>query len=253
MFEVGLTRLFNSTLLPPGSIVVVLALSAGLFYRRPKLARGLLLFGTCSLLLLSLPVVSHLLMRPLQPYPVLDKAMIDQFQPQAIVILAGGRQDYAPEFGGSSVNPYTLHRLLYGVALHRQTGLPILVTGGNEKPNLPAEARLMEKALVGQFGVTPQWVEDKSRTTGENAIFSQALLEPDHIQRVMLVSHAWHLPRAVGVFEQQQLQVLPAPMAFEMDSNPLKLTDFLPKAASLVISYHALHEFIGLAWYRLRY
>jgi uncharacterized SAM-binding protein YcdF (DUF218 family) len=150
---------------------------------------------------------------------------------------------------------HTLERVRYGAWLHRHSGLPILVTGGKVfDTTQPAEAELIQQILTKEFQVPVRWIETGSRNSWENAAFSQPLLKDAGINRIYLVTQAWHMPRARMVFEAVGLQVLPAPTGFLHDDGdaPL-LLDFLPNSDALMTNYYIAHELIGIVWYRLRY
>jgi uncharacterized SAM-binding protein YcdF (DUF218 family) len=70
------------------------------------------------------------------------------------------------------------------------------------------------------------------------------------VSRVLLVTHAWHMPRAVRSFAAAGITVTPAPTFFHRE--PLTPLDFLPRPEGLLASRHAMHEWIGLIWYALR-
>ena len=96
------------------------------------------------------------------------------------------------------------------------------------------------------------WADDQSRTTYENAVNTAQLLSAERITNVVIVTHAWHMPRALWAFERVGLKPLPwlAPRDFV---RLRRIDDVLPSIAALHDSYHALHEMIGGAYYRLRY
>ena len=71
----------------------------------------------------------------------------------------------------------------------------------------------------------------------------------DWIARIALVSHAWHLPRAVPLFEKQGIEVIPAPTGFS-NPAPTAMTDFLP--GGLAQSRDALNEYLGQLYNRLK-
>ncbi|HAK93275.1 MAG TPA: YdcF family protein, partial [Massilia timonae] len=98
-------------------------------------------------------------------------------------------------------------RLRYAAHLHRRTGLPILVSGGAPGPGAMSLADAMAAALREDFGVPVRWVEGRSRNTAENAMFSAALLRPEKVGRVLLVTDAMHMERARTVFQRGGLQV----------------------------------------------
>lgn len=187
-------------------------------------------------------------------FVALDPAAPDPHGAEAIVVLAGGRSTGAPEYGGDTVKSTTLVRLRYGVRLHRKTGLPLLFSGGVVGDEALAEAALMAAAAREEFGVAPRFVETESRNTAGNARHSAELLTAAGIRRVLLVTHANHMLRATRAFEHYGLEVVPAPTRYvNRDTGPLELGDFLPDGRALVFARMALHERLGVLWYRWRY
>lgn len=245
-----LKKILAALLLPP--LGPLLAALFGLRLMRAKSRRwqnGGLVLATLSLLgllLLSLPIVGEALMKPLEPYPPLAEDQLRRAQ--AIVILGGGSYYDAPEYGGDTVGPATLERLRYGARLARRSGLPLLVTGGAPFGGR-AEAELMREALEADFGVKARWVEPASQDTEQNAAFSAPLLKAAGVGRIVLVSHGWHLPRALPLFGAQGLEAIPAPIAFSTPA-PTLLARFLPGA--LGSSRQALNEYLGQAYNRLQ-
>jgi uncharacterized SAM-binding protein YcdF (DUF218 family) len=243
--------LLKSLLLPPALQLLTLLLAWLLWRRWPRFARLLALLSLLSLYLLSTPWVSLQLLS----YLTRDVVAVNlQAAPaaQAIVVLGGGRHRQAAEFGGrDTVSAMTLQRLRYAAALQRQTGLPLLVSGGRVFGEPQSEAELMAGVLVQELAVPVRWVEAASRTTAENASQTAALLQPAGISRILLVTHAWHMPRSEYVFTGAGLQVLAAPTAFpDADVPPGTVLEWVPRAASLLASQTALHEILGLWQYR---
>jgi uncharacterized SAM-binding protein YcdF (DUF218 family) len=170
---------------------------------------------------------------------------------EAIVILGGGRNRDSVEYGGDSVKHFTLERLRYGAHLARKLGKPVLVTGGSPEGEGTPEGRIMAAVLEREFRVPVRWVEERSRNTRENARFSAEILAQAGIKRIYLVSHAWHLARAMPEFQAMGLTVIPAGTGYTLDGD-VELFDFIPSAQALQTSYLASHEWIGLMWYRIR-
>jgi uncharacterized SAM-binding protein YcdF (DUF218 family) len=245
-------------LLPPG-VIIVLALLGFLIQIRWMLAGSLIVaLSLTALLILSLPLTGYELMRGIEtrfPPLRLTTATDAGPPPGAIVILGGGRYTDAAEYGeGDSVNRQTLERLRYGAHLHRLTGLPILVTGGAPYGEQVAEATLMQTALTRDFQVEVKWVEDKSANTYENAKYSKALLVAAGIRRVYLITHAAHMPRAVWVFENLGVDTVPAPMGYTtLGKVDREMLGYFPSAQGLLLSSSALHERLGLMWYKHKY
>lgn len=109
----------------------------------------------------------------------------------------------------------------------------------------------MAGALRDVFRVPVRWMEGQSRDTAENARHSAAMLHEAGVERIALVSQAWHLPRAMAAFEAQGLVVTPAPTEFA-SAPPPGLHAWLPRAYHLNQSTRALHEWLGRAELALR-
>src|SRR6185295_16851084 len=150
--------------LPPTGPLLLALVGLALLGRRPRLGRVLAWAGVVVLLALSLPVVSHLLLRSLQA-SVLNLQRIGDAQ--AIVILGGGVRRNAPEFGGDTLGRLTLERVRYGALVARTTKLPVLVSGGAVYGG-STEAALMKRALEQEFDVQVRWAEERSRDTRSN-------------------------------------------------------------------------------------
>ena len=239
---------------PPGGIIWLILAGLWLWRRRPRWGYGLVGTGAALLFLASLPIVSGALMGALEPYPALTAAALENPSAQAIVVLGAGRYKAAEEYGGDTVNALALERLRYAAWLARRSGLPLLVSGGLGKNGQPPEAVMMRQILEQEYGLTVRWVEPRSRTTYENAEYSVEILKAAGITHIYLVTHAWHLPRALWSFHQFQLDVTPAPTAFAgLGHGPRELQDFLPSARALKFTAFAFHEMVGNVWYRLRY
>ena len=254
--EVLLIKILQTLLLPPGLMILLMLAGYFLARRLPRTGKIMLVTGFGLLLLASLPFVANFNLRLLEGDAALPAAELVQPSAQAIVILSGGRNLDAPEYGHvDTVSMHTLERVRYGAWLHRHSGLPILVTGGKVfDTTQPAEAELMRQILTKEFQVPVRWIETDSRNSWENAAFSQPLLKDAGINRIYLVTQAWHMPRARMAFEAVGLQVLPAPTGFlHGDGDAPLILDFLPSSGALMTNYYIAHELIGIVWYRLRY
>lgn len=242
------TNLIAAFLLPPLSLLLAGVAGLLLWRRRPAIARALVGVSLGLLWLLSTPLVAASLLRLLEGEPVaLDPAP----QPaDAIVVLGGGSWLNAPEYGTDTVGSATLVRLRYAAKLQRETGKPILVTGGKPLGNRLSEAQQMKAVLEREFNVPVKWTEDESNNTFENAQFSHRMLAPLGVRRIYLVTHAWHMPRAARAFHSAGFEVVAAPTAYGAGRGGA--LDLLPSAAALQASAQSMHEAIGLLWYRMK-
>lgn len=243
------TNLVAAALSPP--LLLVLFLGAGLILRRrsPRLAMTLILLATSALYALSTPWVGGLLLKNLEISAPISPATLQTAD--AIVVLCGGKRLDAAEYGSDTLNGISLERLRYAAYLHRASGLPILVSGGKPSGGALAEGRIMQHVLNSEYGIFPRWVEDAALTTWDNARLSAPLLKEHNIRHIVLVTHAWHLRRAAPLFESQGLNVIPAGIQFS-STRIDSILDLLPTPAGLRDSTFALHEWLGILWYKLR-
>ncbi len=252
--ELILTKSIAAFMLPPGGNLLLAFVGLLMLSRWRRAGVAVILVSLLSLYGFSMHVVANSLSKNLEevsPYPLRASGAENM---RAIVVLGGGRNDFAPEYGGETVSSETLERLRYAASLHRKTGLPILVTGGQPFGEAVAEATLMKRALEEDFQVPVKWIESNSNNTEENARFSAKILKADGVHRAYLVSHASHLSRAVNAFERAGLGVIPAPTGYrKSESDPRGVMTLLPSARALERSATALHEYLGAVWYALRY
>jgi len=243
------TNLVSALLLPP--LNLLLAALVGLLIARtyPRLGRALLIGSLALLWLCSTPYFAESALRLLEGQ---IKSVDVRTQPaDAIVVLGGGTYFHAPEYGADTVGEATLERLRYAARLQRETGKPLLATGGKPLGNDIPEAQLMKSVLEQEFKVPVRWVEDASDNTLENARYSYQILQKAGIKRIYLVTHAWHMPRSIMAFQSAGFDVVPAPTAFTTRYQT-DLLAFLPRAEALCDSKIFMHEIIGLLWYRLK-
>ena len=247
-----ITNLLAAFLLPPLSLVMLGGAGWWLSRRFRWAGRALIMTSIVLLLGLSTGAGSRLLVAPLEnrSLPVPNPKMVDA---QAIVILGGGRSFAAPEDGErDQPGAQTLARLRHGARLQRLTGLPVLVSGGAPDRGGESEAAVMARTLREDFKIPVRWIEDTSENTAQNAAHAATILREAGIDRVLLVTDAIHMPRAMQIFSKTSLAAIPAATEFR-SRKPLSAADFIPSAGSLQTSHYALHEWIGMVWYQLRH
>ncbi len=187
----------------------------------------------------------------------------------AIVVLGGATRPPLPPRPLPEVQEEG-DRLIYAAELYRQGAAPaVLVSGGRIAflrggDDVDTEAADMAALLI-RLGVPAEaiWQEARSQNTYENGLFSGEILAERGLKRIILVTSAYHMPRAAAIFEKQGLAVSPAPADFyvtrasrdrDQESRPLtaRLYYLLPQAEYLEITTTALKEYIGIAVYRMR-
>jgi uncharacterized SAM-binding protein YcdF (DUF218 family) len=239
----------ETLVLPPTGFVVLIV--AGLLLRGQwrRFGRRLTWASLIALILFGMPVVSYSMLLALETgLPLQPPA---DHPPQAIVVLGAEVIRAHQEKMGVRPGLLTLDRLRTAAAIHRRTGLPILVTGGTTQPDTPPVGRVMEESLKDDFQTPPTWVEDKSADTWQNARFSADILRAQGITSIYLVTHSWHMRRALVAFRGTGLTVTAAPTSFDDPLGP-DFDDFLPRASGWQTGYFAIHEWVGYVWYELR-
>lgn len=248
-----LRYLLKALLLPPFIQLLMLLCAFQLRRRMPQLSWLLGVLAIASLWFLSTPVTANYLVKTLERVPALHPGKLADIKADVIIVLSGSQNESAPEFGQPVSTGGTLSRIRYGALLQRFTGLPILLSGGSvsgkEKRSL---AETMAFDLETGFGGEANWLENKSRTTAENARYSYGILSAEKKTAIVLVTSALHMPRAQWSFEQVGFTVIPAPTSYT-PQKPLTVLSFIPDASSLQLSNQVIHEWLGFVTYQVLY
>jgi uncharacterized SAM-binding protein YcdF (DUF218 family) len=242
-------NLLETFLLPPGLLIVLAFI--GLLLIRIKFGRKLLFISVLGWYLLSTPYISSRLIAPLESqYPAASLQSLQHHAVQALVLLGGGYYGESIEYADSAIGPFFAERLRYTAWLSRQSKLPVIITSG--KSDAHAAARILQT----QYGITPIAVEDKSWNTQDNAQNTRQLLKSLGIQNIAVITHGWHMPRAMWSFENDAsgIKLLAAPMGL-IHSHPKadRLKSWYPYSVSLLRSDRAIHEYVGTYWYQYRH
>lgn len=220
-----------------------------------RLGRWLLAAGVALWTLISLPLTARLAMLSLEGSSV---ASYDRPEgAEAIVVLSG----YAYIADGlrprAELAEDTLVRCLHAAQLYKQgPRCPVVLSGGRFDAAAPeiTLAALMRDFMV-HLGVDQSDIllEDRSRNTFENAKFSAEILHHRGICRAAVVTDAMHLRRAERCFRAFDIQPLAAGCRYRARQFRLSIMDFLPDPQAALRVQRAAHEWIGTAWYKLRY
>jgi len=252
----GWKPLVGALLLPPVPMLVLIVLGAMWLPRRRGLGWMAVLVGVVGLWAACTTAVGFGLVQALcEPPPALTPAQVARLAhaPRtAIVVLGGGIRKLAPEYGSADLQAMTLERLRYGVWLARQTGLPVLFSGGIGfgRDAGPTEADTARRVAQRDFAFQLRWLEPESRDTNENALFSLRILRREGIEHIVVVTHGYHQRRAINAFERAirrdgvSMDVVPASMAWGAP-GPLTPAHFMPSREGFTHTWLALHEWLG--------
>lgn len=249
--------LLSALVQPPASLLLLILLGLWLMRRRPRLGGGLIVLSTAGLWLMCCVATAHWLQDAvLRPPPALSTAQVRALMrgpgqtPTAVVVLGAGRHRLAAEYGTSSLTQQAMVRLRYGVWLARRTGQPLAYAGGVgwAQTGERSEAETAAQIVQDDYGTSLRWTESRSRDTRENADLMVPMLDSAGIKRIVLVTHASHMPRAMRAFRDaagKGMVIVPAPVAaVTRDEQPL--LDWMPSQQGFVLVYSALHEVLGL-------
>ncbi|MCG7394753.1 YdcF family protein [Microvirga sp. ACRRW] len=172
-------------------------------------------FTLTTLALGILPIANYVLFPLEQRFPVF---VDDGKSVEGIILLGGSVESADSGERGVLVSNEASERVLYAIELaYRYPNARILISGGGGTvfSNGTAEAPIIADYLK-RVGVDPSRIviEDRSRTTSENGQFSRDLLKPREGERWLLITSAWHMPRAMAVFEKAGLPVIAYPVDF---------------------------------------
>jgi uncharacterized SAM-binding protein YcdF (DUF218 family) len=234
--------------------LLLLGLILGLIYApRKKFGRPLALASTIALALVALSPISALLLRPLEDrFPRQPQAMEP---PKGIIVLGGAVDERIANTRGQTSLNDAAERMTEAVALSRLYPQAKLVFSGGTSALVHTEVREAQVArkLWSELGVPEDHMifEDESRNTWENAEYTQMLVHPGHDERWLLITSAFHMPRAMGIFRALGMN----PVAYPVDFRTYGTWEDLrpPGDSTLAIRNFdiALREWLGLVAYRL--
>jgi uncharacterized SAM-binding protein YcdF (DUF218 family) len=231
-----------------GALVGVLLCYGG----RARFGRGLALAAILALLAVALLPLRALLMAPLEdrfPQPPADLT-----PPYGIIVLGGAIDDPISAARGQTIFDEGGERITEAVILAKRfpEARVVYSSGTNSVLGGSSTEAARARDLMVQMGVAPDRVttEDKARNTEENARFTAAIVHPEPSQRWIVVTSAFHMSRAMGVFEKAGFHPIAYPVSFYTvgrGSDDLHPT-FEP-VGNLRVFTLAVHEWIGLAAY----
>lgn len=183
-------------------------------------------------------------------------AIPDQPQGDVIIVMGGGFYDGSPDLSGKGApGPDTMQRMVTGARLQRRLGGPIIISSGNVFKTSGSTANVAKRFLI-DLGIPSQAVilENRSRDTYENALYCKAICDQEGFARPVLVTSGYHIKRALLSFQKVGLDPLPFPCALTTWPNKKNgWHSYLPTAGALKTTSAALHEWIGLIYYQMRY
>ncbi len=246
-----ISRVLQSLLLPASVLIAIIGFGIFLIKKRPRIGRTFMTAGLGFFYLFSIEPVADALIRPLEnSYPPYKASASS---PDNIVILGGGVTDLS--WVGLKPRPssHSLARLVCGITLYRQIpGSNIIISGGSGDPKKQgiSEADTMKDVAIS-LGVAAEdiIIESSSRNTLESAL---ALKKIGSGRRVILVTSAYHMKRAVAMLNKMDMDVTAAPSDYISEQRGVSFYSFIPAASNFMVFNTAISEYISLTWYKIR-
>lgn len=244
-----LKRIVSPFLLPPGLVILVLALGAIWLARRRHFSAAFVAAATMAVVwACSFAPLSDALVRSLEK----DYSIPPNPKGDVIVLLGGGVRQGAADIGGYGVPAEeTLVRAVAAIRLHRRTGLPIIVSGGYAFGDFkPTEAEVVAR-YMSDLGIPADKViaETESRDTMENALLTKRIMDTRGFKKPILVTSAVHMKRSILSFKKAGVEVVPYPANFRTwEGMVYTWQGYLPRPTDISA---ALHEYLGLAFYQI--
>lgn len=249
-----MSKLLPLAVLPEGLVAFALIGAVISAWRRAHRLSWMLAVSALGVFWISAsPFVANGLMATLENQHPANPATL----PRADVAIVLGGAVYAPspprtepELGEA------VDRVWHAARLHRSGHVKRIIVVGSLPwwPNDRPEAELI-RALLVDLGVPGTAIDIgvTSRNTFENAVEAQALMQKQPFESGLLVTSAWHMPRALAVFRKMGIPAAPAPCDFRAsDTLSGTLLDWMPHAGAFAMTSGALREWIGFYVYRWR-
>ena len=211
------------------------------------------LVGIIVLILSSLPIISNkfiaYLEKDYQPIEIADVENVD-----AIVVLSGMIRVIGDEENLKYEFTDSVDRFFAGLDLFNNNKSPILILTRGKMPwSLGIAEGEYLKELFIKYGVSEENIilTDAVQNTDQEAKAIKKILTED--AKIILVTSAFHMPRAEKVFKAANINLIPFPVDFQNSKSKTTMMDFIPSAESLFDTSHFVREMIGRLYYNLKY
>ena len=246
------SKILSRLIYPSTLVLLLLVLAFVLLIIQRRRGAGLSLLMALVLVFLgSSPLVSdvyHRHERQYSPIPVAESPTAD-----AIILLAGDINIPIPPRVESQIRG---NRSVHTLRLYRAGKAPlIIVSGGNVftqegfRPEAAYTADLLQEWGIPQSSII---FEGNSRNTRENAVETARLLKNRQLNRVLLVTSAFHMPRALATFRGVGIDAIPSPSSISAELAQPTLLNWIPSLDGLGTMQSVVHENVGIFIYRMR-
>ena len=230
-------------------ILVIGLIILGIIFNLRKFS----LIGVIILILSSLPIVSNKFIAYLEKdYQPIEIAEIENVD--AIVVLSGMIRVIGDEENLKYEFTDSVDRFFAGLDLFNNNKSPILILTRGKMPwSIGIAEGEYLKELAIKYGVSEENIilTDEVQNTDQEAKAIKEILTED--AKIILVTSAFHMPRAEKVFKAANINLIPYPVDFQNSKSKTTMMDFIPSAGSLFDTSHFVREMIGRLYYNLKY
>lgn len=229
-----------------GFVLLIIGLVL-LFRNQIKAGKYFVLGSFLWLFLMSHPLVSNALLKPLEnQYPKFQKSDVNV---EYVVVLGNGMRCDERFPISSQLAKTSLARLNEGIVVYKQFENAKLILSGYDGGDEPYSCAVMYSKMAEFLGVPKEdmIVEERAKDTHDEALLIKEIVKK---RPFALVTSANHMPRSMGLFKKVGLKPIPAPTDFLIRK---KVTLFaIPNSGTMRGTRQAFHEYLGLAWGKLR-
>ena len=212
------------------------------------------LIGIIILIFSSLPIISNKFIAYLEKdYEPIEISEIENVD--AIVVLSGMIRVIGDEENLKYEFTESVDRFFAGLDLFNNNNAPILILTRGKMPwSIGIAEGEYLKELAIKFGISEENIilTDEVQNTDQEAKAVKNLLANDN-SRIILVTSAFHMPRAEKVFKAANINLIPFPVDFQNSKSKTTMMDFIPSAGALSNTSHFVREMIGRFYYNLKY
>ncbi|MBC7388545.1 MAG: YdcF family protein [Opitutaceae bacterium] len=247
-----ISKILHFFLVPLNWIIVLLIIS---LFVSPRNAKRLIISSLILLYVYTTDFVLNILFKQIE-YPLVWFKDLPNDYDAAIVLggmaAAGKKPDDRTHFPGSP------DRLLHAIQLYKLGKVKrIILSGGSGEiigKKIPEAEYLKNVLLLCEVPDSAIFIENESRNTHENALFSKKLIQ-DQIKnaspKLLLITSAWHMKRSMGCFEKERLNVTAFPVDSQLPEKNLYLSSFIPNQWNPGRWQILIHEYFGFISYSL--
>ena len=212
--------------------------------------------GAVGILLVAFSPFGRQLMIPLEDrFPLITFEDQKKQKVDGIVVLGGTVHMYVSDQRGVPSIVSGAERIIEAVKLanHFKEAKIVLSGGPNTLVDNPTADAVVVKQLMVDMGINADriLVEGKSRNTWQNAVFAKKIAEPKGAENWLLITSAYHMPRAMGTFRQAGFKVAPYPVDYYTGGESSRYSLFYYAMDGVTITDTAAKEWLGLIAYNL--